>query len=81
MRVRLTSEHIFAILRVRTQVRKYESRENTKMNEYENTYFQLDALTDTEQEFIRLLRCCGEEAVNRALISQEQRSAEIQEDF
>ncbi len=51
------------------------------MNEYENTYFQLDALTDTEQEFIRLLRCCGEEAVNRALISQEQRSAEIQEDF
>lgn len=33
LRVRLTNEHIFAILRVRTQVRKYES-ERTHMDEY-----------------------------------------------
>ena len=34
MHVRLTNEHIFAILRARTQVRKYES-ERTHMDEYQ----------------------------------------------
>lgn len=52
-----------------------------QMNEYANTYQPIEPLTDSEEEFIRLLRCCGVEAVNRALESQEQHSASLQKDF